>query len=213
MQRPMKMRRRFFGRIVQMLYNRLPLKEKFLSLATVMEGGQMYSRTLRAVLSEQYGVHAGDYSYGSLLTPGLADRGTTIGPYASVGPNVRRIGASHPLSSLTLHPFWYNPSLGLVDGESDVTRSGCEIGPDVWIGANVVILPGCARVGTGAVIGAGTIVTKDIPDFAIVVGNPARQISSRLSAVQQAALISRSPWSYPPAQAGEIIRKIANGVK
>jgi virginiamycin A acetyltransferase len=213
LKRPAEMRRKVFGLIVEKLYARLPLKEKFLSLATVLEGGQMYSRTLRAVLSAHYGVHAGNYSYGSLLTPGLADRGTIIGPYASVGPNVRRIGASHPLSALTLHPFWYNPGLGLVSDESDVTRSGCEIGPEVWIGANVVILPGCRRVGAGAVIGAGSIVTKDIPDFAIVVGNPARQVSSRLTALERSALLGRLPWNYPPDKAGEILQEIANSGK
>jgi len=50
---------------------------------------------------------------------------------------------------------------------------------DVWVGAFAVILPGVQRIGTGAVIGAGSIVTKDVPDYAVVAGNPARVISSR----------------------------------
>lgn len=53
------------------------------------------------------------------------------------------------------------------------------IGRDAWIGAYVVILPGVKKIGMGAVVGAGAIVTKDVPDYAIVAGNPAKFISSR----------------------------------
>lgn len=60
----------------------------------------------------------------------------------------------------------------------DETKTGIYIGDDVWIGANSVILPG-VRIGSGAVIGAGSIVTKDIPENAIVVGNPARVVKYR----------------------------------
>ncbi len=53
------------------------------------------------------------------------------------------------------------------------------IGRDAWIGANVVILPGVQKIGQGAIVGAGSVVTKDVPDYAIVAGNPAQKISSR----------------------------------
>ena len=53
------------------------------------------------------------------------------------------------------------------------------IDEDVWIGARVVILPGCKRIGRGSIIGAGSVVTKDVPDFAIVGGNPAKVIRYR----------------------------------
>ena len=52
------------------------------------------------------------------------------------------------------------------------------MGDDVWIGTNSVVLPG-VTIGKGAVIGAGTVVTKDIPEYAIAVGNPARVIKYR----------------------------------
>ncbi len=52
------------------------------------------------------------------------------------------------------------------------------IGNDVWIGSRVTILPG-VRIGNGVVIGAGSVVTKDVPDFAVVGGNPARIIKMR----------------------------------
>lgn len=53
------------------------------------------------------------------------------------------------------------------------------IGNDVWIGARVIILPGC-KVGNGVVIGAGAVVTKDIPDYCVVGGIPAKVIKKRL---------------------------------
>lgn len=54
-----------------------------------------------------------------------------------------------------------------------------EIGNDVWIGRRVIILPG-VHIGNGAIIGAGAIVTKDVPEYSIVAGNPARQIGTRM---------------------------------
>ena len=50
---------------------------------------------------------------------------------------------------------------------------------DVWIGARAIILPGL-RIGKGAIVGAGSVVTKDVPPYAICVGNPARVIKSRI---------------------------------
>ena len=60
----------------------------------------------------------------------------------------------------------------------DETKTGIVLGDDVWIGANSVVLPG-VTIGRGAVIGAGSVVTKDIPEYAIAVGNPAKVIKYR----------------------------------
>lgn len=57
--------------------------------------------------------------------------------------------------------------------------SPLHIAGDVWIGARTIVLPGCKRIGHGAVIGAGPVVTKDVPDWAVVGGNPARVIRYR----------------------------------
>lgn len=54
------------------------------------------------------------------------------------------------------------------------------IGDDVWIGSHVIILPG-VKIGNGCIVGAGSVVTKDIPDYAIAAGNPAKVIRYRNS--------------------------------
>lgn len=192
------MRRSLIGRVFGACYAWLPFRTVLLKIAVRSEGGQVYSTTLRQILLKHHDVNVGDFSYGSLLEPGAADRLTRIGRYSSIGPNVRRLGAAHPLNSMSLHPFWYNPAFGFVDASQDVDRSGCDIGNEVWIGANVVILPNCRRIGDGAVVGAGAVVTKDVGDFEIVAGNPARPIGSRLTQEQRDWLRIERPWDREP---------------
>lgn len=67
------------------------------------------------------------------------------------------------------------------------------IGHDVWIGQNAIILPTVKRIGDGAVIGAGAVVTKDVPDFAIVLGNPANVVKYRFSG-ETIDRIKRQAW-------------------
>ena len=54
-----------------------------------------------------------------------------------------------------------------------------DIMEDVWIGARAIVLPGCKRIGAHSIIGAGAVVTHDVPDYAIVGGNPAKVIRMR----------------------------------
>ena len=196
-----RMRSRALGRLIVRLYSRSAVGRILLRLAIRVEGGEMYSLSLRAILLRYYGVEVGEYSYGSLLEPGRADQFTRIGRYVSIGPGVRRFGASHPMDRPSMHPFWYNPALGLVDPDQDVVRSSCEIGADSWIGANVTILPGCKRIGIGAVVGAGSVVTKDVADFAVVVGNPGRVIAQRLESEARRGLLESEPWNLEPEEA------------
>ena len=84
-----------------------------------------------------------------------------IGNDVMIGPDVLIVGTKHGFSDLEI-PMRL---------QKDPPCDPVEIGNDVWIGARVVILPGI-KVGNGAIIGAGTVVTKDVPPFAIFVGNP-----------------------------------------
>ena len=58
-------------------------------------------------------------------------------------------------------------------------KTPLHIAGDVWIGARAIVLPGCRRIGHGAIVGAGAVVTKDVPDYAIVGGNPAKVLKYR----------------------------------
>lgn len=193
------------GKILVPMYSRVPLKRHLLNIIVRLEGGQMVSATLRAVLSQHYGVELGHHSYGSLAEPGRADRGTVVGRYVSIGPDVRRFGASHPLDKPSMHPYWYNAALGHAGQDDDVPRSRCEIGHDSWIGAGATILPGCTRIGIGAVVGAASVVVRDVPDFAVVVGNPARVVRYRLTPEERRALAALAPWTLEPFAAKDAL--------
>lgn len=88
------------------------------------------------------------------------------------GPGVHIHGGNHITNTVGV----FMDSVGKVIGQD----LSVIIDDDVWVGANAIILTG-VHVGRGAVIGAGTIVTKDIPPYAVVVGNPARIIRFRFS--------------------------------
>lgn len=199
----------FFAPRLVALSRRRALPLWLVKLLTRSEKGQLTSRSLRVYLAQRCGVTVGSYSYGSLLDPGMSDRGLTIGRYVSIGPNVRRFGAAHPVSRLSMHPFWYNPALRIVGRSGDVDRAECVIEHESWIGANVTILPACRRIGIGAVIGAGTVVTKDVPDFAIVVGNPGRVMQERLTPAIRKLMLEREPWLQEPVEAADAFSQIA----
>lgn len=71
-----------------------------------------------------------------------------------------------------------NPDVPL-GSEGNLPDTPLEICEDVWIGARAIVLPGCKRIGAHSIIGAGSVVTHDVPDYAIVGGNPARIIRMR----------------------------------
>jgi len=201
------MRSSLAGRIFIRWYPILPLRSLTLSMIVRHEKGEMFSLSLRTLLRRHFDVEVGAYSYGGLLKPGAADSKTVIGRYVSIGPNVRRFGAAHPVDRRLMHPFWYNPHLGLVGPDQEVHRSGIYIGHDSWIGANVTILPRVARIGVGAVVGAGAVVTRDVPDFAIAVGNPARIIGVRLDTRERSKLLRDAPWGLGPQDANDYLSK------
>ncbi|NLC69015.1 MAG: acetyltransferase [Clostridiaceae bacterium] len=91
----------------------------------------------------------------------------TIGDDVMMGPDVMIFTQQHESKRLDI-PMRLQTA----------PKEPVSIGDDVWIGARVIILPG-KKIGKGAIIGAGAIVTKDVPDYAVVAGNPARIIKFR----------------------------------
>ena len=156
-----------------------------------MEGGECYSRTLRRILMRYHGISVGMYSYGGCFDPDRVPRGTVIGRYCSFAL-FTVYQRNHPTDTLSTHPFFFNSAMGYV-AEDRVPRQSLVIGNDVWIGDQVLLLPGVTTVGDGAVIGAGSVVTRSVPAFAVVAGNPARVIRHRFSRAVMAA-VSESRW-------------------
>ncbi|MET8416195.1 hypothetical protein ACWD7C_06495 [Streptomyces sp. NPDC005134] len=193
------MRQSCLGRIVESAYGGLPARKFWLNRAVNLDGGAMTSVMLRQVVARFHGVEFGNYSYGSMCWPGASDRGTIIGVHVSIGPGVRRFDASHPMDQASMRPYLCGQKLGYVGSEHAVARSECFIGHESWIGANSVILSGCTRIGIGAVVGAGSVVTQDVDDFAVVVGNPVRLVRQRLSAAERKTVLESRRWELDPA--------------
>lgn len=101
-----------------------------------------------------------------------------IGNYSSIGRNFFPRTSQHYVTRLSTSSYLLERLN--IEGEHFKTVGKIEIGNDVWIGANVTILGGI-KVGDGAVIGAGSVVTKDLPPFSISVGVPAKVINYRFS--------------------------------
>jgi phosphonate metabolism protein (transferase hexapeptide repeat family) len=126
----------------------------------------------------------------------------SIGKFCSIASHVRINPGDHPMERASQSHFTYRAS-SYFEGASDEVdlfarrRSKLvTIGHDVWIGHGAIILSG-RTIGTGAVIGAGAIVTKDVPDYSIVVGNPARVLRMRFSESAITALRNLQWWDWP----------------
>jgi len=148
------------GETLCSMYRFKKLRNPVLSIVKKMEGGEFYSLTLRKIFKEYHKVDVGMYSYGCFKIPEFGPT-TIIGRYCSFAEGVCIFRANHPLTHKSLHPFFYNPRLGIVNNEK-IIRKLIVIGHDVWIGQNAIITPSVSRIGNGAVIGAGAVVTKDV---------------------------------------------------
>ena len=167
-------------------------------LARRFEGGEARSRTLRRLLLDRYEIRAEAFSYGAFHVPAAAEPGLTIGRFASISRDVRW-GLGHPLDHVALSHLFADPRNGFVDAWPP-DRPTLEIGPDAWIGAQVVITTGCRRIGVGAAIGAGSVVTRDVPDFAVCVGAPARVVRYRFPEETRSAILASRWWERSLAE-------------
>jgi len=108
------------------------------------------------------------------------------------------------MARLSMHPYFYNAQLGVVDRDN-IPSGTLEIGHDSWIGDRVVIAPGCGKIGIGSVVGAGAVVTKNVPDFAVVAGNPAKLVRFRFDEATCELILSSRWWELPVE---ELIREL-----
>ena len=110
--------------------------------------------------------------------------------------------SSHDYTKDFQYPFYSmsnSPLFDQVKAKKETKISPILIGNDVWIGTNVIVLGG-TTIGDGAVIGAGSVVTKNVPPYAIVVGSPARVIKKRFSQEKILKLLNKKWWNLPVSQ-------------
>lgn len=140
----------------------------------------------------------GDYSYCDRFAD-IAN--TTVGKFANIAAMTRIGPTDHPMTTASLHHFLYRSEYYWDDTGRDegffarraARRTG--IGHDTWIGHGAIIKPD-VNVGLGAIVGAGAVVTRDVPPWTVVAGNPARLLRRRFSEETGARLERLAWWDW-----------------
>lgn len=143
------------------------------------------------------------YTY--TLSPDKMRPDTKVGQFTSIASNAWIAPGNHPLDMLTTSPFYYapynerKPEYNKRLSKIVMNRNWGEktkIGNDVWIGVNATVLQG-VKIADGVVVGANSLVTKDVPPYAIVGGVPAKIIRYRFSKEQISQLLKLQWWELP----------------
>jgi acetyltransferase-like isoleucine patch superfamily enzyme len=120
-----------------------------------------------------------------------------IGSFTSIANGVVLGGGRHPMEWVAMSPVFYEGRDSVKAKFSTHRRKPAlrvSVGPDVWIGRSAIVLPG-VEIGVGAVIGAGAVVTKSVPPYAIFAGNPATLIRYRFDDSVVKRLIASQWWT------------------
>jgi acetyltransferase-like isoleucine patch superfamily enzyme len=145
---------------------------------------------------ELYEVSLNSYSY---IAPMGYVAYASIGKFCSIGPRFQCAGANHPTDLVSTSPVFYsvNKQCGTTFCDKTTFKEIelIEIMNDVWIGSNVFI-KGSVRIGNGAIIASGSVVVKDVPDYAIVGGVPAKIIKFRFEKGIIEKLVKSEWWNF-----------------
>lgn len=140
----------------------------------------------------------GDWTYGNPQIRSRRDGNTLrIGKFCSIAPGVKIfLGREHRTDLITAYPFNVFFKEAAQFSEHPYSKGNVIIGNDVWIATDAIILSG-VEIGNGAVIGARSVVTKDVEPYSIVAGNPARFIRFRFDETTINALQEIAWWNWP----------------
>jgi virginiamycin A acetyltransferase len=180
------------------------------------------TRYLRSIVTNPQ-IEVGDYSYYDdsrgpehfearcvrYLFDFVGDK-LIIGKFCAIAQGAQFImnGANHPLSGFSTFP-WSSFEGWKENAPVEWPNKGnTVIGNDVWIGREAVIMPGVS-IGHGAIIGTRAVVAKDVPPYAVAVGNPARIAKRRFDDATIAALLEIAWWDWPPEEIARHVPAIA----
>jgi acetyltransferase-like isoleucine patch superfamily enzyme len=149
--------------------------------------------------NERYAAYSvGDWTYGTPTIFQYDEHSRlTIGKFCSIGDGVTiLVGGEHRTDWLSTYPFnVFFEAAKRIEGHP-ASKGDIAIGNDVWIGANSTILSGVS-IGDGAVIGAASLVCRNVDPYSVVAGNPARQIRLRFEGAVIEALVKIAWWNWP----------------
>ncbi len=157
-------------------------------------------------------VKMGRYSYVGFYN---SMSNVTMGSFCSVASYCAIGGGRHPLNAVSTSPVFYAGRNSLGKNFSTIPEEenqGVEIGHDVWIGEAVFINDG-VKIGTGAVIGAHSVVTKDVPPYAIVAGTPAKVLRYRFDEETIQELLDNKWWEWSDERLSKLGNQFNNPEK
>lgn len=188
-----------FADVVLRLALKFPRFESIAISYFMKSEGAICSVNLRKLFLKLHKIDVGLYTYGCFRPDfNFGGNKISIGRYCSFASGVRFLGANHPIERFSSSAIFYNKALGY--NVKDVLRHNLVIEDDVWIGLNAIITCGCKRIGRGAIIGAGSIVTKDVEPYTIVGGSPAKVIRKRFDEERIKNLEASRWWEKTPEQ-------------
>ena len=182
---------------------------------------------LKPLLTGNEKIQASDYSYyddandptgfaENNVLYGYGPERLVIGRYCALAEGVRFVmpGANHAMLGPSTFPFgifggdWADTTMDLVMGAP--SRGDTVVGHDVWLGYRTLVMPGMT-IGHGAVVAAGSVVTADVPPYAIAGGNPARVLRMRYEPDDVERLLLAAWWDWPVELVTAHARTIMSG--
>lgn len=173
----------------------MSLRDLLIELRRPPVSDELVSLKLREKFKRKFNIEVGLYSYGC-FDPARIDPNTTVGRYCSLSQHCFILNRNHGMSFIGVTPYLYNTNIGVVTDNAGMDHLSCELSDDVWMGHNSILTPSVRKVGRGAVIAAGAIVTKDVAPYAVMAGNPAREIRRRFTPEQIEGIEATRWWEW-----------------